>query len=336
MQRRELVKKTLAFDSPPRIARQLWLLPWAHFNYPNEVKKIQEEFPDDILPLGLLPLCKKQPACISGNSVEIGQYIDEWGCKYENRERGHMGEVKEPRVKTWNDLKTLRAPEELLTVDIAKVNQMCRDTDQFVLSPPCARPFERLQFIRGSENVYFDIMDNTAEFKQLIKIVHDFFLKQTELWAKTDVDGLYFSDDWGSQRALLVSPQTWREMFKPLYAEYFKIAHDHGKYVFMHSDGYIVQIIPELIEIGVNAINSQIFCMGAKNMAHLKGKITFWGEIDRQNLLPYGTPDDICKAVKDVYLNLYANGGVMAQCEFGPGAKPQNVRAVFDAWNKMM
>jgi uroporphyrinogen decarboxylase len=63
------------------------------------------------------------------------------------------------------------------------------------------------------------------------------------------------------------------------------------------------------------------------------GKITFWGEIDRQDTLPNGTPKDIQQAVDLVYSRLYRNGGVIAQCEFGPAAKPENILSVFEYWN---
>jgi hypothetical protein len=65
------------------------------------------------------------------------------------------------------------------------------------------------------------------------------------------------------------------------------------------------------------------------------GKITFWGEIDRQHLLAFGSTDDIEHAVKDVHDRLWRDGGCIAQCEFGAGAKPENVRRVYETWDKL-
>ena len=157
-----------------------------------------------------------------------------------------------------------------------------------------------------------------------------------ELWADTDVDGLVFADDWGGQNSLLISPEMWRRLFKPLYRDYIDIAHAHGKYAFMHSDGYIVEILPDLIELGLDAINAQVFCMGVEELGErFAGKITFWGEIDRQHVLPHGTTEDVYDAVRTVRRWLYRDGGVIAQCEFGPGAKPENVYSVFKAWDEL-
>lgn len=86
----------------------------------------------------------------------------------------------------------------------------------------------------------------------------------------------------------------WRKMFKPLYQDYVDIAHRQGKYIFMHSDGYIMDIIPDLVEMGVDALNSQLFCMDIAELGRrFKSKMTFWGEIDRHYLLPYGTTEEI-------------------------------------------
>jgi hypothetical protein len=69
--------------------------------------------------------------------------------------------------------------------------------------------------------------------------------------------------------------------------------------------------------------------------SHFKGKITFWGEIDRQRMLPDGSPEEIEKAVKLLHSLFYENGGIIAQCEFGPGAKPENVWKVFETWDNI-
>ena len=114
------------------------------------------------------------------------------------------------------------------------------------------------------------------------------------------------------------------------------IARRHGKFFFMHSDGHIMDIFSDLIEIGVDAVNSQVFCMDVAEIGRrFGGRITFWGEVDRQHLLPYGTPADVLSAVRRARQALYREGGVIAQCEFGIGARPENVAAVFDAWKKV-
>jgi len=333
MNSRDLVISTLEFASPERIPRQLWLLPWAAEHYPAELAEIQDRFPDDIV--SSPTFLRKQPKTV-GDPYTPGIFIDEWGCIFENRQRGVFGEIKEPLLKRWEDVERVRMPDELLSVDTGEVNSFCRDTDKFVLAGCSPRPFERLQFIRGSENLFIDLAEQPGELFVLLDRLHQFYLKELELWVATDVDALFFMDDWGAQQAMLISPALWRSIFKPLYRDYIDLAHSHGKYIFMHSDGYIADIIPDLVELGLDALNSQIFCMGVENLGRqFRGKLTFWGEIDRQYILPFGSPEEVVNAVREVREFLYQDGGVIAQCEFGPGAKPENVHTVFKTWEDL-
>jgi uroporphyrinogen decarboxylase len=110
-----------------------------------------------------------------------------------------------------------------------------------------------------------------------------------------------------------------------------------GKFFFMHSDGHIFDIYEDLISIGVDAVNSQLFCMDIEGIGRrFKGCITFWGEIDRQHILTADDPQVARDAVRRVAKALYdPSGGIVAQCEFGAGAKPAAVDAVFDEWQRV-
>jgi len=332
MNSRTLVTKTIEFDSPDRVPRQLWYLPYAEETCPDGLARIRADFPDDIVNS---PVKYAVPPKTEGDMYKPGLFVDEWGCIFENKQSGIIGEVKEPLVREWDDLDKVHPPVGMLDFDVNEVNRFSAESDKFVIGACCPRPFERLQFIRTSEKVFFDVIDRPDGFTELLGIIHGYYLDELERWAKTDVDGLMFMDDWGAQQSLLISPAMWRDLFKPLYKEYIDIAHDHGKYIFMHSDGFIVDIYPDLIELGLDAVNSQLFCMGVENLKQFAGQITFWGEIDRQLILPRGTTDEVAKAVRSVAANLNVDGGVIAQCEFGPGAKPENVYTVFETWNSM-
>jgi uroporphyrinogen decarboxylase len=332
MTSRELVIDALEFRSPKRVPRQLWVLPWAERTWPAELAAIHEKYPDDIIQS---PPFLTTPLKTTGDEYEPGVYIDEWGCRFESMQGGIIGEVKEPLVETWADLDKVRLPEERLSVATGKVAEFCAASGAFVQARTVVRPFELIQFLRGPENLYMDLAERPDGLFRLIEMVHRFFRAELELWAATDVDALFFADDWGSQNSLLISPALWREVFKPLYRDYVEIAHTHGKYIFMHSDGHIAAIFPDIVEIGVDAVNSQVFCMDVEELGRrFAGKVTFWGEVDRQHLLPYGTPGDIRAAVGRLGRAFDRRGGVIAQCEFGIGARPENVAAVFESWNR--
>lgn len=328
---REIVYQTLDFEGPPRAPRQLWSLPWAELHHGEALRAIQRDFPPDIV--GAPAFLREAPPT-RGNAHRVGTYVDEWGCAFENIQEGVIGEVKQPIVRDWDaDADKVHVPREWLTMDRDQVNRFCAETDCFVTAGFCARPFERLQFLRGTADLYVDLMIEPPGLLRFMDAMHAFYCELFERWAASDVDALQFMDDWGAQSSLLINPDVWERIFKPMYRDFAQIAHGAGKKIFMHSDGYILPIYPHLVEIGIDAVNSQLFCMGVENLAPFKGKITFWGEIDRQHLLPEATTDEIDAAVREVHRRLWHNGGCIAQCEFGPGARPENVRQVFETWD---
>ncbi|MBE6904386.1 MAG: methyltransferase [Ruminococcaceae bacterium] len=335
MTSRELVKNTLEFkNTNDRVPRQLWVLPWARTNYPDSLSKIADKYPDDIVSA---PCIYKEEPKTEGSPYKMGEYIDEWGCKFINIHPGIIGEVKEPIVKDdeWCDISQVHIPVEMLTLDKEKVNEFCKSTDCFVMSGFFPRPFEQLQFIRGTENLYMDLLDPPAEMLSFMEKMHAFYCEAVTFWAQTDVDAIMLMDDWGSQNNLLISPELWDKYFMPMYRDYINIAKKYGKKTFMHSDGCVKAIYPKLIELGLDALNSQIFCMGIDELARYSGKITFWGEIDRQHILSGDSIEDVENAVKNVYEKLWKNGGCIAQFEFGPGVKPENAEKVFETWENL-
>ncbi len=335
MDSRRLMLDTLEMANHNRAPRELWLLPWASRRYPGELDEIKRTFPTDMI--GVPGYLREKPVG-RGDAYSPGIHIDDWGCEFVNIQEGVIGEVKNPQIKAedWSDAELVHVPRELLSVDIERANDYARaHADKFRCGGCCPRPFEQLQFLRGTANLYMDLMDPPPQMLKFIEKMHAFYCELLEVWAKTDVDALNMMDDWGSQTGLLIPPRVWRAIFKPMYKDYIDIAHRAGKKMFMHSDGHTLAIYPDLIELGLDAFNSQIFCIGVEKLAPFRGKITFWGEVDRQHLLSRGTAEEIEAAVTLVKETLWENGGCVAQCEFGPGGKPENVRKVFETWDRL-
>ena len=335
MNSRELVYKTLAFkNNDSRVPRQLWTLPWADDHHAQALADLIRDYPGDLA--GVRGYLKEQPRTF-GIPHEPGLYVDEWGATFVNLQRGVIGEIKDPLIKgdEWEDAGKAHIPVEWLTIDRDRINRDCAQSTSFCMGGACPRPFEQLQFLRGSEALFIDLALDNPGLHRFLDRMHDFYCQWMEAWAKTDVDAVSMMDDWGSQLSLLIDPAIWRRVFKPLYRDYINIAHANGKKIFMHSDGYTLQIIPDLIELGLDAFNIQIFCIGIEKLAPYRGQITFWGEIDRQHLLVDATVDQVKEAVRLVDRTLWQDGGCIAQCEFGAGARPENVRAVFETWQEL-
>lgn len=336
MNSRQRVLDALNFAKPDRAPRQTWALPWVGMYAAEHLAALQRDYPDDILQWSILGSGDR----VRGVQARKGQYTDEWGCLWQAGEDGVVGEVKTPILADWSALAKYQPPWEVLDRSSPGQLAACQEANlksenpRFLLCGTSVRPFERMQFLRGSENLYLDMGYDSAEFRSLRAMVHEFFIKEMQGVAATPADGVVFMDDWGSQKSLLISPEMWREYYKLLYKDYCDIIRQSGKKVFFHSDGNITSIYEDLIEIGVDAINSQLFCMDLDDLSRrFKGRITFWGEIDRQYVLPFGTVKDVRKAVGKVRRAFDdGRGGVIAQLEWGVNNPPENVRAVFEAW----
>ena len=230
---------------------------------------------------------------------QVGKFTDPWGSVWTNMQAGIIGEVKEPVFADYEKMEGYEAPVAQFLTEweearngIAEQIARAREADKFVIGGWISL-FERMQYLRGTEDLYCDIALEEEEMFRMIKLVMQYMHVYVKKWLEMDIDAMAFGDDWGTQISLLISPDTWRKIFKPLYKELIDMIKAAGKKVFFHSDGYILELYPEFIELGVDAINSQLWCMGVEKVAErFAGKITFWGEISRQQTLPFGTPED--------------------------------------------
>jgi len=332
MTSRERVIRALRFQKPDRAPREVWALPAIEWHRADEMAKLVERFPMDFT----TPRFSYGPSRRArGEEYRVGEWWDAWGSGWLVLEESRLGEVKWPALADWSALDSYDLPWELVReADFSQVNQSCAETELFVRGGSLANVFERMQFLRGTENLFLDLAYGVKEAYRLRDMLHELFVTELSVWAKTDVDAIGFCDDWGAQGSLLISPDLWRSFFKPLYKDYCDIIHESGKFAFFHSDGNIEAIYPDLIEVGVDALNSQLFCMNIEELGRkYRGKITFWGEVDRQHILPHGTPGGVRAAVRRVRAALDdGTGGVIAQCEWGVKDPLQNIMALFEEW----
>jgi uroporphyrinogen decarboxylase len=321
----EVVTRALQFKGPDRIPRQLWVLPGAFLQHGQALVELLRRYPVDINPRAL-----EIPEL--GPEWRKGTYKDEWGSVWLNLDDGIAGEVKQPAVEEWSALDRLKPPE-IPDFSSSAEDILRRRPDAFV-GMVGGQIFERLQYLRGTENLYMDLMDQSPELLKLCDIIMDYLYRRVDRCLKAPCHAVQFADDWGSQRSLLIDPELWRTFFKPRYAELFKRVHASGKFVFMHSDGYIIDIIEDLIEIGVDALNCQVWCMGPEILGQrFRGRITFWGELSRQTTLPNGTPADVRASVAEMKKHLsMPNGGLIGQSEVDRMTPLANIEAVLQSW----
>ncbi len=268
MTSRELVARTLRFQCPERLP----------YDFPDP-------YGSDFVWVGMTPSPDDRPR--SG--------VDEWGAVWENIGVSILGQVKDYPLKDWADLASLRVPdieEPRRWGDVLGARQ--RAGDKFLLGHGVSI-YERLHFIRGLENTWADIHEAPDQLGKLIDVLVEQNLAAIRHYAAAGFDGLILLDDWGLQTRLMIRPGDWRALWKPRYARICRAAHEAGLFTFLHSCGYIVDILDDLIEIGLDAIHmDQQENMGLDLLGRrFGGRITFFAPVDIQRTFARGTLDDI-------------------------------------------
>jgi hypothetical protein len=223
------------------------------------------------------------------------QGTDEWGSVWENIGVSNLGEVKDFPLKDWADWESLSIPD--ITAEgrwQALPGARERAGDKFLLGGGISL-YERTHFIRGLENVWMDIHLAPDQLGRLIDVLVDMNLYAIERYADAGVDGYLFCDDWGLQNRLMISPESWRALWKPRYAQVYEAAHDAGLLTFLHSCGDITSILDDLIEVGLDVIQmDQQENMGLARLGReFGGRITFWCPVDIQQTMVRGSVEDI-------------------------------------------
>lgn len=175
--------------------------------------------------------------------------------------------------------------------------------------------FERAWTLSGMEKVLMSFVDNPVFIETLLDRLTDWLIKTVRKFAVYEgIDAIHFGDDWGQQHGLIMGPAYWRKYMKPRLATVYAEVKKHNKFVSIHSCGDIQEILPDLIEIGLDIFNPfQPEVMDVYEMKKLYGdKLTFFGGISLQKTLTFGTPEDVKTEVLDRIEKIGKNGGYIA------------------------
>jgi uroporphyrinogen decarboxylase len=171
--------------------------------------------------------------------------------------------------------------------------------------------FERSWTLRGFENAMLDMLLHPVFYEALLDGILSIHLQLIERLGALPVDGIMLSDDWGDQRSVIMGPKLWRKFIKPRARQYFGAVHARDKWAFQHCCGSVFDILPEMIEIGLDVLESlQPEAMDVYEIKRRYGRdLRLWGGLGTQRLLPFGTPDEIRAEVARLRRELGGGGG---------------------------
>ncbi|MBP8129267.1 MAG: hypothetical protein KA184_06755 [Candidatus Hydrogenedentes bacterium] len=248
------------------------------------------------------------------------EWLDEWGTRWGHAFGGVGATPVDHPIRDWAALDDFlkhqvpdpRAPGRLDAAAAALAPH--RDT-KYCYGVIHLALFERLHALRGMENVFTDFLMHKPEVRRLLDCLEAYLREIVRQWAALQADAVFFTDDWGSQTGLMISPELWRVLFKPYYARVFEEVHRLGMDVFFHSCGNVTAIVPELIDIGCDVLDPvQPGAMDADHLAReFGGRIAFSGAVDVQGLLTDGSPQAVRDEVRRIAATLGKRfGGALA------------------------
>lgn len=300
--------KAATYNHPDRIPIDVGLLPATWNKYGEQLEELCARHPD---------IFHGRKRGQSPASYHTGKFTDAWGCVWENINEGYESIVTGHPLKSREDIRTLKAPEE----DIGL---------------PHGFMFLRLTDLRGFEEAMIDFAEEPEELQMLIDIVRDYNIRQTKIAVKNAGEIVVFGDDNGMQHSLPIRPSLWRKYMKPAYKAIYDVVHDAGKMVYMHTDGCIWEVIPDMKEAGVDILNPQIRANGLQHLVDTcRGKLCINLDLDRQ-LFPFATPDKIREHIEECVRAMYLpEGGLMLSAECGADLPLENIEAICATLERM-
>ena len=281
----------------------------------------------------------------SAVDVDNTTVIDAWGCKWRYPLRYMDGVVIGHPLENFDDIKDYKPPispysknmtPEEWNAEIRSADDQKRSgilvsggTDHGIM-------LLRHTYLRGFENAMIDYADDDERLTVLFDMIVEYYMPLVLYNIRRGVDVMQFAEDLGAQKSLLISPQTFKKWIAPAYNRLMQPCRDNNIITWLHSDGYIIEILDILNRYGVDIINAQDLCNGIDNLAReIKGRACIDLDIDRQSIIPFGTRNDIDDLIKEEVMKLGSpNGGLMFTCGIYPPTPLENIDALCCALEK--
>jgi uroporphyrinogen decarboxylase len=224
--------------------------------------------------------------------------------------------------------------------DFSDVEDFCLKNREYALFAGLGSTLDSVSFFRGMEKSMLDLYDNSDIVEAIVKKQFEFkyeYNRQILEAAKGNIDVLLISEDMAGNSGLLVDRNTLKKYVYPLFKKFADLGHKHGAFVMLHSDGDIHQIIPDLIDLGIDVINPVQITLPGMDGKKIKkehgDRICFHGLLDGQDLMPFSAPEKIKKEVRHIIDVMGENGGlaIAPSNNLQFDVPPENVFAAYQA-----
>jgi uroporphyrinogen decarboxylase len=238
------------------------------------------------------------------------RFRDMFGVVWNREQEGDFGIVQEYILKDadFGDY-VFPIPDEKLIR--AKCERLKKNKDKFTMYAIGFSLFERAWTLRSMTELLIDFKCNKEFAGELLDRITGYNLAVIDIAAEYGIDCIFFGDDWGQQKGLIMGPYLWREFIKPRLREMYGRVKKYGMYIAQHSCGDISEVFPDLVELGLDIYNTfqpEVYDVAAMKKAY-GGRITFFGGISTQRLLADSGPQDVKREMIKLIRILGENGG---------------------------
>jgi uroporphyrinogen decarboxylase len=247
------------------------------------------------------------------DTTEDGLIKDEYGSVWDfSRQPFHLVDfpLKEPSIGDYDFEAVTQVVYDSLDKEGAQ-KIIAEKSDRFVVGLFYFGLFERSWMLRGFENVLVDSILNQAFYEELLDRILEMQLRLVDQLLELPIDGVYLGDDWGDQRGVILGPDRWRHFIKPRAAKLYERIRSADKFVLTHCCGNVMDIIPDMIEMGLDVLESlQPEAMDVYEIKRKYGKdLRLWGGLGTQHVLPFGSPQEVRDEIRHLIEELGGGGG---------------------------
>lgn len=330
MNRRETVLAAMDKQDTPVIPYQLDLTDLAR-------RRLQEHFGDPDFERGIGNYLAQERNEIL-HAISPGARRDMFGVVWETEQEGDFGVVTDYTLKEadFGDY-CFPEPEEDAIRTKCEALKAVRD-EQFTMYIIGFSLFERAWSLRGMENVLVDFITDPSFADELLERINEYNLKVIDIVAQYPIDCIFFGDDWGQQKGLIMGPDHWRKRIKPHVRRLYERVKDRGMYIAQHSCGDIQELFPDLIEMGADIYNTfQPEVYDIEKMKNEYGQhLTFYGGISTQRLLPMSDAETVRRETRRLMGILGRRGGyIVAPTHAIPNDVPtENILALLEVMQR--
>ncbi len=310
MDRREIVTRAIEFKKPPRLP--FW-------------QSIVDDVPSDICDCWEMDRQKSGWFFDPNSWPDRHKAYDDWGCGWIASDVENMGQVKHHPLADWSKLDSYTPPNPRDPFYFERLDDTMKDAeDRYVVVTSHFNLFERLDMLHGFSETLEDLCLEPEKCEKVLDMVLEWKLEHwNELHRRFGdrVNGLFVTDDWGTQESTFISSDMFERFFAPRYRKMLQAVHDKGWHLMFHSCGRINDFLPIFIDMGVDVMNiQQPQLYGIKTMGEIAaGKICFLTTADIQKTLPGGNLDEIRSEIGELIENWSTPDGGFIVFNYGMG-----------------